>query len=96
MNDKPKIMSRTIVIPPGCDFHARPSGMFVKHACRFISDITLESNDTIIDAKSIMQLMFVALMSGATITLSAEGDDAEPALETLCGLIESKAIFDVG
>jgi phosphotransferase system HPr (HPr) family protein len=96
MSNKSEIISRTVVIPPGCDFHARPSGRFVRHASKFASYITLESNGMIIEAKSIMGLMFFELMSGAKITLSAEGEDAEQAVETLCELIESGKVFEVG
>ena len=52
----------------------------VQVACRFDSDITLESNNRRINAKSIMGIMAFNPSKGMTVNIVAEGSDEEEAL----------------
>lgn len=74
--------------------HARAATKFANTANRFGSCITVSCNGRSIDGKSIMSLMLLAASIGTAIEISAEGDDAEPALEALSTLINNK--FDEG
>jgi phosphotransferase system HPr (HPr) family protein len=70
--------------------HARPAAQFVKTANRFQSDIFVEKDGEEVDGKSIMGLMMLAAGHGSVISVSAEGMDAEAALDALAELIARK------
>jgi phosphocarrier protein len=70
--------------------HARPAAQFVKTANRFQADIFVEKDGEEVDGKSIMGLMMLAAGHGSVIAVSAEGADADSALEALGELIARK------
>ncbi len=77
----------TIRNPEG--LHARPAAKFVKLSNRFDSEIWVRRDDEEVNGKSIMGLMMLAAEQGAVILVSADGPDAETALERIGELIES-------
>ncbi|HYZ01192.1 MAG TPA: HPr family phosphocarrier protein [Candidatus Binatia bacterium] len=70
--------------------HARPAALFVQTAARF-KDATVEvqNGTATCDAKSILQLLTLGVGPGTTITVRAEGGQAEEALGALRTLVES-------
>jgi phosphocarrier protein len=70
--------------------HARPAAEIVKAAAKFKSNITIVRDDLEVNAKSIMGVMMLAAEFGSTVTLRATGEDAEAALDALCGVIANK------
>ena len=70
--------------------HARPAAQFVKTDNRFQSDIFVEKDGEEVDGKSIMGLMMLAAGHGSVITVSADGADADAALEAIGELINRK------
>ncbi len=70
--------------------HARPAAEIVKTAGKFSSNITIVRDDLEVNAKSIMGVMMLAAECGATITLRANGDDADAALDALATVIANK------
>lgn len=75
----------TITAPNG--LHTRPAAQLVKEAKQFNSDITISSNGKSASAKSLFKLQTLGLTKGTVITLSAEGDDEQKAVEHLADLI---------
>lgn len=69
--------------------HARPASLLVKLAGKFESEIQLAKDDTEINAKSILGVMMLAAGPGQSITISADGPDAEEAVDAIASLIES-------
>ncbi len=67
---------------------ARPAALFVQEANRFSSDVFLEKDGKKVNAKSIMGLMSLAISSGSTINLIADGSDEQEALNKLAEYIE--------
>ena len=67
---------------------ARQAALFVQEANRFKSEVFLQKDEKKVNAKSIMGIMSLAVAKGTTVTLSAEGHDAEAAVEGLSKLIE--------
>ncbi|WP_059173718.1 phosphocarrier protein HPr [Bacillus sp. FJAT-27445] len=63
--------------------HARPATLLVQTASRFNSEINLEYKGKRVNLKSIMGVMSLGIGQGSTISISAEGGDAEEALQTL-------------
>jgi phosphocarrier protein len=70
--------------------HARPAAQFVKTANRFQADIFVEKDGEEVDGKSIMGLMMLAAGHGSVISVTADGADAEMALEAIGELISRK------
>ena len=74
--------------------HARASAKLTQIASSFPCEIWLSRNGRRVNAKSIMGVMMLAAGKGASITIEANGDDAEAALAALQKLIADK--FDEG
>jgi phosphocarrier protein HPr len=74
-----------IVNPLG--LHARPAAQIVRLATSFGSDIWLEKDGMKVNGKSIMGVMMLAAECGSTIKVQASGDDAEQAIDAICGLV---------
>lgn len=68
--------------------HARPASQFEEMANSFASDITIEKEDgQVCDGKSIVDILYIVIKQGDTITLSVEGPDEKEALDSLVTLI---------
>ena len=76
----------TIVNPLG--LHARPAAQFVRLASTFGSNIEVVKDSMAVNGKSIMGVMMLAAEYGSTITLRADGPDADLALDALATLVE--------
>ncbi|MEE2907314.1 MAG: HPr family phosphocarrier protein [Planctomycetota bacterium] len=85
-------VSSTVTIENRLGLHARPAMMFAETAMRFDADITVrrEDQDTMVDGKSIMQLMMLAAVRGTNLTVTATGADADAALSDLTALVKSR------
>jgi phosphocarrier protein HPr len=81
---------RTVEIVNENGLHARPAAEIVKVATKFRSDITIQKDDLDVNGKSIMGVMMLAAECGSTITLRAEGPDADQALDALASLVSNK------
>lgn len=86
----PSMAQREFTIQNKLGIHARPAAQFVKMASRFSAEIRVEKDGEEVDGKSIMGLMMLAAGHGSVITVAAEGEDADQALEALAGLVERK------
>ena len=65
----------TVTDPDG--IHARPAGLLVKEASRFISKITVSSGKKECDAKKIFAVMSLGVKQGDTISVTIDGADEE-------------------
>jgi phosphotransferase system HPr (HPr) family protein len=70
--------------------HARPAAVFVQTATKFKSNITVEKDGKIVNAKSILGVLSLGAEQGAVITITAEGEDEQEVLKTFEELIENK------
>jgi phosphocarrier protein len=70
--------------------HARPAAMFVRVANKHRAEIWIEKDGEQVNGKSIMGLMMLAAGQGSRIVISAEGADAQNALNELELLIERR------
>ena len=70
--------------------HARASAKLTQLAGAFKSEVWLSRSGRRVNAKSIMGVMMLAAGKGASVTIEAEGVDAEAALAALRKLIADK------
>ncbi|MFP3029216.1 MAG: phosphocarrier protein Hpr [Arsenophonus sp.] len=75
----------TITAPNG--LHTRPAAQFVKEAKNFSSEITLSYDGKSASAKSLFKLQTLGLTYGTVVTISAEGEDEQKAVEGLVKLM---------
>ena len=68
--------------------HARAAAQLVQTANRFRSEISVEKEGAEVNGKSIMGILMLAAPMGTKITVSASGEDAAEALETIGRLID--------
>ena len=74
--------------------HARASAKLTQVASGFKCELWLSRSGRRVNAKSIMGVMMLAAGNGASVTIEAEGEDADAALAALQRLIADK--FDEG
>lgn len=84
------LMETTLIVENKTGLHARPASMFVQEANKFKSKIKITAKGKTVDAKSILMIMSLGLTQGTELTISADGEDAQAALDALTGLIKSK------
>jgi len=70
--------------------HARAAAKLTHIASGFQSDIWLSRAGRRVNAKSIMGVMMLAAGKGSTVTIEAEGADAQAALAALAKLIAER------
>ena len=63
--------------------HARASAKLTQVASSFASEVWLSRNGRRVNAKSIMGVMMLAAGKGASVTVEAEGADADAALRAI-------------
>ncbi len=80
---------KTVTVQLRSGLLARPAALFVQEANRFASEIFVEKDGKSVNAKSIMGIMSLAIASGQTIVIRAEGSDAEKAVERLAEMVST-------
>lgn len=70
--------------------HARASAKFVKLASCFESEIQVTRDGVTVDARSIMGLLMLGAGNGCAIEITAEGPDAQEAIDALNDLVARK------
>lgn len=79
----------TVTIINRLGLHARPAMSFVDTAQTFKAAIRVRNGDTDVDGKSIMEVMMLAATKGTNLLITADGDDADKALDELKKLVAS-------
>ncbi len=82
-------MERTFVVVNSLGLHARAAAQLVQIANRYRSEVHVEKDGMNVNGKSIMGVLTLAAAKGSTITVSCDGDDAEPAMAELAKVIEN-------
>ncbi len=81
--------TRDVVITNASGLHARPATFFIQKANSYKSTILVEKDDRKVNAKSLLGVLSLGIAQGMTITLIAEGQDEEAALNGLVSLVNS-------
>lgn len=79
-----------VIIPNKRGLHARASAKIVEASARFQSEIEVVKDGTAVNGRSIMGLMMLAGVPGASIDIAATGADAEAAVAALGALVERR------
>lgn len=68
--------------------HNKQATFFIQKANDFKSSVWIEADERKINAKSLLGVLSMAIVTGTEVTLSAEGPDEEEAVKTLSGMLE--------
>ena len=77
------MFSKEVIVRCESGLHNRQVTSFVQKANEFRSSVWLESENRRMNAKSLLGIMSLGIVTGATVTLSADGADAEDAVNAL-------------
>ena len=69
--------------------HARPATFFIQKANEFKSSIWVEKEERRVNAKRILSVLSLGIVSGTSIRRIADGSDEKNAVESLVKLVES-------
>ena len=81
--------SRTVCVVSQLGMHARAAARFVQMAGRFRSRVIVSRQGREIDGKSIMGLLLLAAARGTVVTIAADGEDEQAAVDALAELVAS-------
>lgn len=82
------MFSKEVVVRCESGLHNRQATYFVQKANEFDSSVWLESGNRKMNAKSLLGIMSLGIVTGAVVNLSATGDDAEAAVNALETLLQ--------
>ena len=82
------MFNKEVVVRCESGLHNRQATYFVQKANEFESSIYLESGNRKMNAKSLLGIMSLGIVTGSSVTLIATGPDAEAAVNALDNLLQ--------
>ena len=82
------MFSKEITVRCESGLHNRQATYFVQKANEFECSIWIESDNRKMNAKSLLGIMSLGIVTGAVVTVSAMGADAENAVNALEALLQ--------
>ena len=76
-------MEKEILLQSTVGLHASLASKVVQTASKYSVDVRLTYKDKVVDAKSILGLMSLAIPTGENVRITAEGVDAEKAIKDI-------------
>ena len=80
-------VERDFTVTNELGLHFRAAAMVVRTVSGFQCEIAISNGDTVADARSVLDLMTLAASRGSTLHVTAEGTDADAAIDALGALI---------
>ena len=84
-----------VVVDNKVGLHARPASLFVQEAAKYTSDINVHcqdpetKEDRNANAKSILGILTLGVFQGTEITITANGEDEQEAVDGLVALVKA-------
>ena len=82
------MFTKEIVVRCDSGLHNKQVTYFVQKANEFESSLWVESGNRKMNAKSLLGIMSLSIVTGATVILSAQGSDEGAAVEALEALLQ--------
>ena len=82
------MFNKEVIVRCESGLHNKQVTYFVQKANEFKSSIWLESENRRMNAKSLLGIMSLGIVTGAAVTLSADGADAEDAVNALEAMLQ--------
>lgn len=84
------LLTREIELINKYGMHVRPAGAMAKLCQGFVADITVANGNREVSGKSVLGLMTLEAPFGTLLKITAEGDDAEKALDAIAELVNNR------
>lgn len=84
------MIQKTLLVQNKQGIHARPAGMIVEITSRSESDVTFKYQEFNANAKSILNVMMLAVIPGSEVLVTIDGEDEEQTMDKLEQLFEDK------
>ena len=82
------MFNQEVIVRCESGLHNKQVTYFVQKANEFRSSVWLESENRRMNAKSLLGIMSLGIVTGAVVTLSADGADAEDAVNALESMLQ--------
>lgn len=79
---------RSITVASAHGLHARPAALFVQAVTESGLPVKLTKGDKTLNAASILGVISLGIVHGDTVTLQAEGENADSVLDSLAAFLE--------
>ncbi len=83
------MIEREVTVVSDAGVHARPASMIVKEAMKYPCEVTIIKDDIEANGKSIMSVIGLAILSGTTLTIRADGEGEFEIVNYIVNLIEN-------
>ena len=80
---------KDVVVQNQVGLHARPATFFIQKANEFKASVWVEKEERRVNAKSLLGVLSLGIIGGASIRITADGVDEEAAVEALVKLVQS-------
>ena len=80
-------ITKSVTVTNKFGIHARPAAKLVECASAFASEITIDKEGMIVNAKSIMELMTLGAACGTELIVRTIGEDAQSACTSISDLL---------
>ena len=87
-------VSQVIEVSNDNGVHVRPATQIVEAANRFWCEVELRRGEETANAKSVIDVLQLAILQGEQVEVRAQGKGAEKAVETIVDLFASNIGFD--
>jgi phosphocarrier protein HPr len=82
------VPTRTVIVASASGLHARPAALFVAAASAQTVTVTVRTGDKApVPARSMLSVLALGAKCGTEVTLEAEGEGADAALDALATLL---------
>lgn len=88
------MFEQKFVIRDEAGLHARPATQLVHKASQYISKLTIQYRDKLVDLQSILGVMSLGIPTGQEVIIRAEGPDAKEALLGIEEIFKQEGLGD--
>jgi phosphocarrier protein len=82
-------LAREVPLLHKTGLHLRAAGRFAETAARFDAEISLATEGRTVNGKSVLEILTLGAAPGAQLRITAEGGDAQDALDELETLVRN-------
>lgn len=83
-------MTSTVLIENKCGLHLRAVAQLVRVANNYDCSIAVKNKGRTASAKSLLNLLALAVPQGGELEIEAEGKDADKAIDAIEGLVQTR------
>ena len=78
---------KNVVVQLADGLHSKVATDFVQSASKFKSSVSIQLEERCINAKSLLGVLSLAIRRGSAISIQAEGEDAQDAVQALAAMV---------